>query len=72
MSDDLSSCSLLDCQGRTTHRLVLRPDGLVSVSAAGVEAVVDPVRRAVVRPAGYRLPDTVVERAVTLSRDGVA
>ncbi len=55
---------LIDCQGRVTHRLVLRLDGTVSVTstATGITATVDPSTGTVLTP-GVHLPDQVVNAA---------
>jgi hypothetical protein len=57
---------VVDCTGRTTHRLVLRPDGMVEVANAhGDRAVIDPRFRVCVTP-GSHVPDTLIDMAVSL------
>ena len=69
MSDYLVTSELLDCAGRTTHRLTLQFDGTVEVEMGQVVAVVDPLTRAVLRPTGVRLPDQVLDEALVLLWD---
>ncbi len=68
-SRHLVSTQLLDCQGRVTHTLTLRPDGMVDVAMASVTAVVDPTRRVVLRPHGFRLPEPLLDSAALLVRE---
>lgn len=68
LSKYLDSVSFLDCQGGTTHQLTLLPDGKVQIEMATVTAVVDPVSRSVLRPPGFRVPDQIMDQAVTLAR----
>lgn len=58
---------LLDCQGRTTHRLVLELDGSVTVTFAssGVSARIDVDRRAAVTP-GVHVPPQIMNAACAL------
>jgi len=70
LSHYLDSVSLLDCQGAATHQLVLLPDGKVQIKMASVTVLVDPASRTVVQPPGFRLPDQLMDHAVTLARTG--
>lgn len=58
---------LLDCNGRTSHRLVLEIDGTVTISflGSGVTASVDPTNRAVHTP-GVHVPQTLMDHAASL------
>ncbi|TVR24857.1 MAG: hypothetical protein EA389_10250 [Ilumatobacter sp.] len=49
---------LLDCQGRTTHRLVLELDGTVTVTfmSSGTSARIDTERRTVLTPGVHVAP----------------
>ena len=60
ISEYLVTSELLDCAGRTTHRLTLQFDGTVEVAMGQVVAVVDPRTRAVLKPMGVRLPAQVL------------
>lgn len=63
----LVSEELIDCQGRTTYRLVLDIDGTVRVTlaASGVIVRVDPVTRTVLTP-GIFLPAEVMRAASSM------
>lgn len=50
LDEYLDSVELIDCSGQVTHRLTLLVDGRVRVRVGDVEAVIDPVSRAVVPP----------------------
>ena len=67
MTFDLATASLLDCQGRVSHRLTLEPDGTVRVeiTSSGVVARVDPDRRVVLTP-GVSLPESVIADAASM------
>ncbi|MDY7103242.1 MAG: hypothetical protein S0880_18825 [Actinomycetota bacterium] len=65
----LSSTQLLDCEGRATHTLTLLVDGSVQIEAPAYTCVVDPARRAVVRPGGVRVPSELFDIAATLARE---
>lgn len=58
---------LVDCQGRTTYRLVLDVDGtvLVTIAVSGVTVRVDPTVQTVLTP-GVVLPDEVMRAASSL------
>lgn len=60
---------LIDCNGRTTYRLVLAIDGTVQVTlaASGVTVRVDPAHHLVLTP-GVVLPDEVMRAATSLRR----
>jgi hypothetical protein len=68
-SSHLVSTQLLDCQGRVTHTLTLLSDGTVEVALPSVTAVVDPTRRLVIRPHGFRLPEPLLDSAALLVRE---
>lgn len=63
----LVSEELIDCFGRTTHRLVLEIDGTVTVTFAtsGVTARIDPQTRAVLTP-GIDVPPALLDRAASM------
>ena len=64
---DLTSTSLIDCTGVTTHTLTLLIDGRVRVRfASGVEADVDPGTGTVLTP-GRSVPPQVIAAARTLA-----
>ena len=66
--DHLAGADLFDCQGRTTHRLRLLPDGQVSIRyAAGHEVVVDPRTRRCRTP-GFTVTDDLWREVVRLAR----
>lgn len=67
ISEYLVTSELLDCAGRTTHRLTLQFDGTVEVAMGQVVAVVDPRTRAVLKPMGVRLPEQVLDEAVAMA-----
>ena len=58
---------LLDCQGRTTHRLVLELDGTVTVTfvPSGTTARIDTARRTVLTP-GVHVPPQLMGAACGL------
>lgn len=57
---------VVDCTGRTTHRLVLRVDGMVEVTDAhGDRAIIDPRFRTCITP-GAHVPDTLIDIAASL------
>jgi hypothetical protein len=57
---------IVDCSGRTTHRMVLRIDGLVVISDAhGDRALVDPRTRTCLT-AGAHVSRDVMELAASL------
>lgn len=60
----LVSEELIDCQGRTTHRLVLELDGTVSVHFVerGLAARIDPRTGTVLTP-GFQVPPQVMNAA---------
>ena len=68
LSDYLDSTTLLSCTGAASHRLTLLPNGQVEIDTGAVKALVDPSTRTVVRPRGFRLPDQIMDHAVTLAR----
>ena len=75
IDDYLSTVELVDCQGRTTHRLTLLIDGHVRVRAGAVEAVIDPTTRSVEPPTrrlgrGEYGHDQVVDAACTMAMTG--
>ena len=75
LDDYLSTVELVDCHGRTTHRLTLLIDGRVRVRVGAAEAVVDPATRAVEPPTrrlgrGEYGHDQVVEAACTMAMSG--
>lgn len=63
----LASADILDCQGRVTHRLVLEPDGTVTIlfTDGGHRARVDPTQRRVLTP-GMTVPDSLLAEAAAL------
>jgi len=63
----LTTSDLLDCTGRVTHTLILRPDGRVTVRfASGAEALVCPrERRCITR--GMTVDDTVLHAALGMA-----
>ena len=65
---DLAHADLLDCQGRTTHRLVLQVDGTVTITfvATGRAARVDPAKRTNLTPM-IAVPEDLMVAAATLS-----
>ncbi len=65
--DELVSDVLIDCQGRSTHRLVLECDGSVTVhfAAGGTVARVDPSTRTVLTP-GVHVPPQVMNAAAAM------
>ena len=65
----LLSSALLDSHGRVTHRLTVLPDGRVQVVTSGLEMLVDPATRVVLRPCGAHLPDQVMSCAVALAAE---
>ena len=68
LSQYLDSAALLSCTGEVTHTLTLLPDGNVEVEMGSVTALVNPERRVVLRPPGFRVPDQVMDHAATLAR----
>ncbi len=57
---------IVDCTGRTTHRMVLRVDGLVEITDAhGDRAVVDPRTRTCLTT-GANVPRDLMELAASL------
>jgi hypothetical protein len=64
----LATSEILDCQGRTTHRLVLEADGTVSIHflLGGCTARVDPRNRRNLTPQ-VRVPDELLAHAATLT-----
>ncbi len=73
----LSTVELIDCQGRTTHRLTLLLDGRVRVRTGAVEATVDPTTRTTDPPTrrlgrGEYGHDQVIDVACTMTVDGPA
>lgn len=72
LSSYLSSAQRLDCQGRVTHTLTLLPDGTVRVQTSTATAVVDPRRRVVLSPRGFRIADELFDDAAALARDVLA
>lgn len=72
IDDYLSTVELLDCHGRSTHRLTLLLDGRVRVRAGAVDAIVDPSTRNVDPPAcrlgrGEYGHDQVVDAACSMT-----
>jgi hypothetical protein len=67
--DGLLSSAMLDCHGRITHRLTVLPDGRVQIVASGLELLVDPVTRVVLRPRGAHVDDQVMSCAVALAAE---
>lgn len=67
MNDGLATAELLDCQGRRTHRLVLEPDGTITVHFLlhGHCARVDPARRRTLTP-GIHVPEELMAQAAAL------
>ena len=65
----LLSSALLDCHGRITHRLTVLPVGRVQISTSGLEILVDPTTRMVVRPRGAHVPDQVMSCAIALAAE---
>ena len=63
----LVSEELIDCQGRTTHRLVLEIDGTISVRFVerGVTARIDPRSGTVLTP-GVHVPPQVMNAAASM------
>ncbi len=67
-SNGLTEQRIVDCTGRTTHRLVLRIDGLVEITDAhGDRALVDPRVRTCLT-AGADVPSDIMDLAVSLIR----
>lgn len=64
----LASTELLDCHGQVSHRLVLEPDGTVSITflPGGHQARVDPTTRANLTPA-IHVPDGLLDAAQGLT-----
>lgn len=64
----LASSTILDCTGRVTHTLILRPDGRVTVRfSSGVEGIVClHERRCITR--GVIVDETVLHAALALAR----
>ncbi len=57
---------IVDCTGRTTHRMVLRIDGLVEITDAhGDRALVDPRMRTCLT-SGAHVPRDLMELAASL------
>ena len=75
LDDYLEQVTLMDCNGRVTHRLTLQIDGTVKVEAGAVEVVVDPSTRQL-HPMSRQLGrgeyghDQVVDLACSLARGG--
>jgi hypothetical protein len=70
--DVLRSTQLFDCHGRVTHRLVLQPDGRVTILIGAVEVLIEPTTRLVTPPgvtlgAGEYSHDQVVGLACDLA-----
>ena len=67
-SNGLTEQRIVDCTGRTTHRLVLRIDGLVEIiDAHGDRALVDPRLRTCLT-VGTHVPGDLMELAASLIR----
>lgn len=68
--DFLSTREILDCAGRTTHRLVLDLDGSVRVTivSSGRTVRIDPATRQILTPGG-RLADDIIRLACELRAD---
>ena len=63
----LTRVELLDCDGTTSHTLVLELDGTVTVRFRGGHAArIDPRTRTVLTP-GMKLPATLLDAACRLS-----
>lgn len=64
----LTRVELLDCDGRTSHTLVLELDGTITVRfRAGHCARIDPVTRTVLTP-GVTVPVGLLDAACRLAR----
>lgn len=64
----LTRMELLDCDGRTSHTLVLEPDGTITVRfRAGHRARIDPATRTVLTP-GVTVPVGLLDAACRLAR----
>lgn len=67
-SDGLLEQRVVDCMGRTTHRLLLRIDGLVEViDAHGDRALIDPRLRSCLT-VGAHVPRDLMDLAASLIR----
>ncbi|WCO65501.1 hypothetical protein PO878_13440 [Iamia majanohamensis] len=64
---ELARALVLDCQGRTTHTLVLEVDGTVTIRfhPGGAEARVDPRTRTVLTPS-VTVPAGLLDEAAAL------
>jgi hypothetical protein len=65
----LLSSALLDCHGQITHHLTVLPDGKVKIATSGLELLIDPSTRVVLRPRGAHVPDQVMSCAVALAAE---
>ena len=75
LDDHLAKVQLIDCRGRTTHRLTLLINRRVEIRVGEVRAVVDPRTRAVEPPSrrlgsGEYGHDQVLDIACNLARGG--
>jgi hypothetical protein len=75
LEDHLAHVELIDCAGRTTHRLTLLIDGRVRVRVGEATAVVDPGSRSIEPPSrrlglGEYGHDQVLDIACNLARGG--
>lgn len=63
----LAEARVLDCQGQTTHTLVLEIDGTVTICFhhGGAQARVDPGTRTVLTPS-ITVPSTLMDEAASL------
>jgi len=71
LSGYLASTQLMDCTGQVTHTLTLLPDGMVKVATGSVTVIVDPRSKSVVRPAGARVHDQVLDQASAMAREAL-
>lgn len=71
LSKYLASTQLMDCNGQVTHTFTLLADGNVEVVTGRLTAVVDPVARVVIRPAGVTVPEQVFDQALVLAREAI-